>query len=83
MLLDWCIGKAASPVKEFYLLPVGVSLYNMIPLRSIQSSRTRRERQPLHVRTGICLRAVWKSALQPSSTQNSGIERSAGGMEIY
>ena len=43
MLLDWCIGKAASPVKEFYLLLVGVSLYNMIPLQSIRSSRTRRE----------------------------------------
>ena len=44
MLLDWNIGKATSLVKEFYLLLVGVSLYNMLPLRSIQSSRTRRER---------------------------------------
>ena len=26
MLLDWCIGKAASTVKEFYLLPVGDKL---------------------------------------------------------
>ena len=26
MLLDWCIGKAASSVKEFYLLPVGDKL---------------------------------------------------------
>lgn len=26
MLLDWCIGKAASSVKEFYLLPVGGKL---------------------------------------------------------
>lgn len=24
MLLDYCIGKAAVDVKEFYLLPVGV-----------------------------------------------------------
>lgn len=23
MLLDYCIGKAAAPVKEFYMLPVG------------------------------------------------------------
>lgn len=26
MLLDWCIGKAASTIKEFYLLPVGDKL---------------------------------------------------------
>ena len=26
MLLDWCIGKAASSVKEFYILPVGDKL---------------------------------------------------------
>ena len=26
MLLDWCIGKAASGIKEFYLLPVGDKL---------------------------------------------------------
>ena len=26
MLLDWCIGKAAASVKEFYLLPVGDKL---------------------------------------------------------
>lgn len=27
MLLCWCIGKAASQVKEFYLLPVGEKLF--------------------------------------------------------
>ncbi len=27
MLLDWCIGKAANTVKEFYLLPIGDKLY--------------------------------------------------------
>lgn len=27
MLLDWCIGKAAASVKEFYLLPIGEKLY--------------------------------------------------------
>ncbi len=27
MLLDFCIGKAAAPVKEFYLLPIGDKLY--------------------------------------------------------
>ena len=26
MLLDYCIGRAASKVKEFYLLPVGDKL---------------------------------------------------------
>ena len=26
MLLDWCIGKAASSIKEFYILPVGERL---------------------------------------------------------
>ncbi|MBQ2923942.1 MAG: chloramphenicol acetyltransferase, partial [Anaerotignum sp.] len=26
MLLDYCIGKAASGIKEFYLLPVGDKL---------------------------------------------------------
>ena len=38
MLLDWCIGKAAAPIKEFYLLPVGNELiqYNTIALQSIQ-----------------------------------------------
>jgi chloramphenicol O-acetyltransferase type A len=23
MLLDYCIGMAAEPIKEFYILPVG------------------------------------------------------------
>ena len=26
MLMDYCIGKAAAPVKEFYLLPIGDKL---------------------------------------------------------
>ena len=26
MLMDWCIGKAAADIKEFYLLPVGDKL---------------------------------------------------------
>ena len=25
MILDWCIGKAASSVKEFYVLPVVIN----------------------------------------------------------
>lgn len=37
MLLCWCIGKAASQVKEFYLLPVGEKLfrYNSIAVNTI------------------------------------------------
>ena len=27
MLLGWCIGKSASSIKEFYLLPVGNKLF--------------------------------------------------------
>ena len=37
MLLDWCIGKAAASVKEFYLLPVGGKLiqYDSIAVNTI------------------------------------------------
>lgn len=37
MLLCWCIGKAASDVKEFYLLPVGEKLiqYDQIAVNTI------------------------------------------------
>ena len=37
MLLDWCIGRAASSVKEFYLLPVGDKLmrYDAIAVNTI------------------------------------------------
>lgn len=27
MLMDWCIGRAAAPIKEFYMLPVGDRLF--------------------------------------------------------
>ena len=42
MLLDWCIGKAASGVKEFYLLPVGQDLiqYDTIAVNTIVKNRT-------------------------------------------
>ena len=42
MLLDWCIGKAASSVKEFYLLPVGGKLiqYNSIAVNTIVKNNT-------------------------------------------
>ena len=42
MLLDWCIGKAASSVKEFYLLPVGGKLiqYDSIAVNTIVKNKT-------------------------------------------
>ena len=42
MLLDWCIGKAASGVKEFYILPVGMDLirYDAIAVNTIVKNCT-------------------------------------------
>ena len=42
MLLDYCIGKAASSVKEFYILPVGDKLlaYDTIAVNTIVRNRT-------------------------------------------
>ena len=42
MLLDWCIGKAAASVKEFYLLPVGDKLiqYDSIAVNTIVKNNT-------------------------------------------
>lgn len=41
MLLDWCIGKAASSIKEFYLLPVGEKLiqYNYLAVNTIVKNK--------------------------------------------
>ena len=41
MLLCWCIGKAASEVKEFYLLPVGRELlhYGSIAVNTIVKNK--------------------------------------------
>jgi len=41
MLMCWCIGKAASEVKEFYLLPVGDKLmqYDSIAVNTIVANR--------------------------------------------
>ena len=37
MLLDYCIGRAAASIKEFYLLPVGEQLmqYDLIAVNTI------------------------------------------------
>ena len=42
MLLDYCIGRAASQVKEFYILPVGDALmqYDSIAVNCIVKNRT-------------------------------------------
>ena len=41
MLLDYCIGKAAAAVKEFYMLPVGDKLiwYNSIAVNTIVKNK--------------------------------------------
>ena len=40
--MDYCIGRAASPVKEFYLLPVGDQLiqYDTIAVNTIVKNKT-------------------------------------------
>ena len=42
MLLDWYIGKAAEPIKEFYLLPVGKELiqYESLAVNTIVKNKT-------------------------------------------
>lgn len=42
MLMCWCIGKAASSIKEFYLLPVGNKLmqYDKIAVNTIVVNKT-------------------------------------------
>lgn len=41
MLLDYCVGKAAAPVKEFYILPVGKKLiqYDTIAVNTIVKNK--------------------------------------------
>lgn len=41
MLLDYCIGRAAAPVKEFYILPVGDRLmrYDALAVNTIVKNR--------------------------------------------
>ena len=42
LLMDYCIGKAAADVKEFYLLPVGDKLmqYDTIAVNTIVKNKT-------------------------------------------
>lgn len=41
MLIDYCIGKAATPVKEFYVLPVGDKLiqYDSLAINTIVKNK--------------------------------------------
>ncbi len=41
MLLDYCIGRAAAPIKEFYILPVGDKLiqYDAIAVNTIVKNK--------------------------------------------
>ena len=41
MLMCWCIGKAASGIKEFYMLPVGKKLiqYDTIAVNTIVANK--------------------------------------------
>ncbi len=41
MLLNWCIGRAASSIKEFYLLPVGDKLiqYDSLAVNTIVKNK--------------------------------------------
>ena len=45
MLMDWCIGKAAALVEEFYTLPVGQKLlrYDALAVNTIVKNRARRQ----------------------------------------
>lgn len=42
MLMDWCIGKAAAPIKEFYILPIGDKLmqYDSLAVNTIVLNQT-------------------------------------------
>ena len=42
MLMDWCIGRAASGIRDFYMLPVGGELlrYDTIAVNTIVKNRT-------------------------------------------
>lgn len=60
MLLDFCIGKAAVSVKEFYLLPVGDKLYSMINLLLIRLLKIKTEKL---VRAILPVRIILKNLM--------------------
>ena len=50
MLMDYCIGKAATNIKEFYMLPVNGKLmqYDSIAVNTIVKKRRRRSQLLRH-----------------------------------
>lgn len=62
MLLDFCIGKAAAPIKEFYMLPVGDKLmqYDTLAINTIVKNKT----GEVSSCDAIYLRIAWLSALR-------------------
>ena len=58
MLLDYCIGRAAVKVKEFYILPVGDKLIQYDTIAEAAG-------------TGTCPKPAWLSAHPPLSTRKS------------
>ena len=70
MLLDWCVGKAASGVKKFYLLPVGGKLiqYDALAVNTIVKNkrgevRSTTRRWTAHTRGGF-LRACRTQSME-------------------
>ena len=70
MLLDFCIGKAAADIKEFYTLPVGEKLieYDTIAVNTIVKNKTGSVRpESLTIRDHRLSRPSRKKASRPSS----------------
>lgn len=57
MLLDFCIGKAAAAVKEFYVLPVGDKLmqYDTLAVNTIVKNKTAKSARAI-----FCSPTTWK-----------------------
>ena len=60
MLLDFCIGKAAVSVKEFYLLPVGDKLIQYVNLLLIRLLKIKTEKL---VRAILPVRIILKNLM--------------------
>ena len=82
MLMCWCIGKAASGIKEFYMLPVGDKLvqYGSIAVNTIIANRE----GEVHRKPGRRGKFLRHSFLRQSETIQRGLstpyEASGGNM---
>ena len=78
MLLDYCIGRAAVSIPEFFLLPVGDALmqYDSIAVNTIVQNRTGQvsscdlPRQQRPAKTTTCQRRAWSSVHPPLWTRS-------------